>query len=168
MVLATGVALRTAGAQRELAGRWTLDRARSQLSGRMATNADRMSQALQIVVDSVGIAVTTETAGGPMGRYRATERYIADSVEHAFQPQERVDSRGSTGTRRTWWRATTRELSVAERVERTIGAQRFTAVNTHAWQLTANGDTLVVTSRTDGPRGSIPTRRVFTRVRSPA
>jgi hypothetical protein len=164
-LMALGVAWPVAEAQRELVGRWTLDPRQSQLSGRMATNATSIAQALQISIDTAGLHVTTETGGGRPGQYRATEHYVADSTERPFQPTERVDSRGSTGTRRSWWMAAARELVVTERVERTIGGQRFTAVNTHGWKLSATGDTLVINSRTDGPRGSIPTRRAFLRAR---
>ncbi|HEY9228407.1 MAG TPA: hypothetical protein VIP11_17245 [Gemmatimonadaceae bacterium] len=150
-------------AQRLLAGEWSLDKTKSELSGRMRTNAASIDQTLRIIVDSVNVCVATYTAGGPFGRTETTERFIADSVERAFQPEERVDSRASTGYRSARWQPNERQMLVTELISREIGGQRYAARNTHTWQLSANTDTLVITSLTQGARGTIPTRRVFVR-----
>ncbi|MGH9887756.1 MAG: hypothetical protein ACREBE_19650, partial [bacterium] len=152
---AIGAVPSSARAQRLLIGEWTLDKSRSELSGRMRTNVLSIDQTLRIWMDSTVVCVVTMTSGGPLGRTETTERYVVDSVDRAFQPEERMDSRNSTGFRSSRWRADLRQMLVTESIARDIGSQRFTVQNTHTWQVSANTDTLVITSSTQGPRGTI-------------
>jgi len=153
-------------AQRPLAGDWTLDKSRSELSGRMRSNAASISQTLRIVADTALVCVVTSTTGGPLGNNETTERIVIDTVTRSFQPIERADSRASTGTRSAKWWPDALQLVVKETITREMSGQRVFATNTHTWTLSKDTDTLVVITNTQGPRGSIPTRRQFVRAKS--
>ena len=153
-------------AQRPLAGEWTLDKNRSELSGRMRSNAASISQTLRIVADTALVCVVTSTTGGPLGDNETTERIAIDTIARSFRPIERVDSRASTGTRSAQWWPDAPQLVVKETIAREIAGQRLFAVNTHTWTLSKNTDTLVIITNTQGPLGSIPTRRQFIRSKS--
>jgi hypothetical protein len=153
-------------AQRPLAGEWVLDKNRSELSGRMRSNAASISQTLRVFADTALVCVVTSTTGGPLGDNETTERIAIDTVTRSFRPYERADSRVSNGMRSAQWRAEVLQLVVKETITREMSGQRQTAINTHTWTLSKDTDTLVVVTNTQGPRGSIPTRRQFVRVTS--
>src|SRR6476619_2742335 len=90
-------------AQRPLAGEWALDKSRSELSGRMRSNAATISQTLRIFADTALVCVVTSTTGGPLGNNETTERIVIDTIAQSFQPIERADSRASSGTRSAKW-----------------------------------------------------------------
>ena len=153
-------------AQRPLAGEWTLDKNRSELSGRMRSNAASISQTLRIFADTTLVCVVTSTTGGPLGDNETTERIAMDTIARSFRPFERVDSRASTGTRSAKWWPDALKLVVTETITREMSGQRLIANNSHTWTLSKDTDTLVVITNTQGPRGSIPTRRQFVRMKS--
>src|SRR5689334_11206346 len=99
-------------AQRPLAGEWVLDKSRSELSGRMRSNAAAIGQTLRIFADTSLVCVVTSTTGGPLGNNETTERIVMDTLGQTFRPYERVDSRASSGTRSAQWKPDALQLVV--------------------------------------------------------
>src|SRR5437016_8994262 len=81
-----------------LVGKWTLDKSRSQLSGRMAVNQAVIDESMTIVLDGATMTTVSVTTGGPLGDVRRTETYVVDGKPHDFVPTSRVDSGTGRGT----------------------------------------------------------------------
>lgn len=147
----------------DFTGTWNLDKAHSELSGRMNTNAADISQVLRITLTRETFTVATETTGGPLGNVTANDVYPLDGKPHAFTPAARTGSGAAKGTRTTDRNPFKPEIIVEEEITREMPAGPVTVHNTHTWALSDDGRTLTARSVIKGPRGDIPTTRVFLR-----
>lgn len=147
----------------DLNGTWKLDKAQSQLSGRMNVNQADLEQTMTITLKAGEFTVVTKTTGGPRHEVSSTEIYALDGKPRAFTPAGRTGSAQAKGTRLAKWSEDGQQILIAEEITRDMNSGVFTVHNTHTWSLSDDGKTLKIVSVIRGPSGEIPTVRVLTR-----
>jgi hypothetical protein len=155
------LAAATALAAPEFNGTWKLDLARSQLPGHPTFGPSALEQVLTLKLDDASLAVTTQTTSAPAGKVTTNETYLLDGKPHDFAPATRPGGAPAKGIRTATRTDDRSAILILEAVTRGAGDDAITVHNTHTWTISADGQTLTVTTTVHGSQGEVSTTRVF-------
>jgi hypothetical protein len=142
-------------------GIWKLDLARSQLPGHPTFGPSALDQVLTLKLDDTALSVSTQTTSAPTGKVTTNETYLLDGKPHDFTPVTRAGGAPAKGIRTATRTDDPSAILVLEAVTRGTGDDAITVHNTHTWTVSADGQSLTVTTTVRGSQGEVSTTRVF-------